>query len=229
MLMPRVELVDLRRIGPGPRGTGGSACRFTARSSAPSSARSRRSCSSTAGLRADLVCDACGALVGCPKCSVALTLHRSRGVRLLCHTAATSARPLRVCVRCRSDKPRSRGRGPSASRRRSPPPSRRRAWGGSTATRRVGSERARLDRMRAGAIESWSAPDGDQGPDLPRVTLVGVLSPTRPWGCRTSGRRSGPSSSWCRSRGAPAAGTRRGTVMIQTRNPGHAAIALARA
>ncbi|HSC88865.1 MAG TPA: primosomal protein N', partial [Polyangiaceae bacterium] len=84
--LPQVELIDLKRFGPGPSGdpllslplhralednlaAGGQSILFL----------NRR------GFAPSLVCEGCGEIRRCPNCSVPLTLHRVRGARLECH------------------------------------------------------------------------------------------------------------------------------------------------
>src|SRR5690606_31122948 len=102
-VLPQVEIVDVRRMGPGPSGDKlislplhralqrtleeqGQAILFL----------NRR------GFAPTRTCAACGQISECPNCSVALTYHRARGERLVCHYCDYSAVPGERCPKCGS-------------------------------------------------------------------------------------------------------------------------------
>ena len=47
-----------------------------------------------------LLCQSCGAAVGCPNCSVALVLHKTSGERLRCHMCGHEEPPREACALC---------------------------------------------------------------------------------------------------------------------------------
>ncbi|HUJ25217.1 MAG TPA: primosomal protein N', partial [Myxococcales bacterium] len=51
-----------------------------------------------------LLCASCGAAAGCPNCSVALVLHRTRREELRCHLCGHAEPPRAACAACRSQK-----------------------------------------------------------------------------------------------------------------------------
>ena len=167
--MPRVEIVDLRRIGAGPDG------RQAHQHAALPRDRGRRSRAreqailflNRRGFAPSVRCEACGHAGDVPACSVALTFHKRGGSVVRCHYCDYEA-PLGAAmleVPGRGARAR-RGSAPRSSRRRSPPRS---------PTARV----ARLDRdvasgkkieavLGAGARARGRHPrrhaDGHQGP-----------------------------------------------------------------
>lgn len=84
--MPRVEIVDLRRVGAGP--TGNKAISIPLhRALAETLERGEQSILflNRRGFSPVLQCEACGVIRQCPHCSVSLTLHKSHGGELRCH------------------------------------------------------------------------------------------------------------------------------------------------
>jgi len=232
MLMPRVELIDLRRVGPGPTGDKWLSLplyrgleRTLERKEQAILFLNRR------GFAPTLVCDACGVLVECPSCSVALTLHRSRGERLLCHYCGHERPAPARCPACQSDQLSLEGSGTErveATLAAAFPAARVGRLDRDTAGG-LKSERV-LDRMRAGALDVLVGTQMvTKGHDLPRVTLVGVLFADAALGMPDFRAAERTFQLLVQVAGRAGRGDAPGTVMIQTRNPGHAAVALAAA
>ncbi len=232
MTMPKVELVDLRRVGPGPTGDRWLSLplyraleRTLERKEQAILFLNRR------GFAPSLVCDACGELLQCPSCSVALTLHKSRGERLLCHYCGHERPVPARCPECQSDQLSLEGSGTERVEA---------TLAAAFPTARVGrldrdtaggikSERV-LDRMRTGALDVLVGTQMvTKGHDLPRVTLVGVLFADAALGMPDFRAAERTFQLLVQVAGRAGRGDAPGTVMIQTRNPGHAAVALAAA
>ena len=174
--LPRVDIVDLRRVEGGerllspPLVAALNVC--LARGEQALLFLNRR------GFSTLLLCEECGAAAGCPRCSVSLTYHAGRG-RLLCHTCDFERRAPERCPQCQGSRLRYLGFGTqqleAAVRERFP--------------------RARVARMDRDAAQNWQAAAriieslergeidilvGTQmigkGHDVPNVTLVGVVS-----------------------------------------------------
>ncbi len=177
--LPRVTVVNLRRIGAGPTGdkrlslplhraieenlaTGGQTILFL----------NRR------GFSPALRCEACGTVASCPNCSVALTYHKASGSVLRCHTCDHEEPVRAACLACKSPEVVLEGLGTERLEE---------TLRGAFPTARV----ARLDRDVAGGKDAEKvlarvrAREVDilvgtqmvtKGHDLPEVTLVGVLN-----------------------------------------------------
>jgi primosomal protein N' (replication factor Y) len=178
--MPRVELVDLRRIGAGPTGD--------KRISLPLHRAIEETLAAgeqailflnRRGFAPSVRCEACGELVACPSCSVALTFHKRGGER--------PSLPL-LRLRARRCPPPAPSAAPKASSSRGSAPRRlEETLGAAFPSARI----ARLDRdvasgkavekvlarMRAREIDMLVGTQMvAKGHDLPHVTLVGVIN-----------------------------------------------------
>jgi primosomal protein N' (replication factor Y) (superfamily II helicase) len=133
-LLPEVEIVDLRHVGPGP---GGDRLLSLTLFRALEACLARREQAilflNRRGFSPSLICGSCGEIVRCPNCSVSPCIARA-GNRCSVTTATTS-------WKCRSAAPNvarpncpKRARAPSASRPRSSSSCRSRVWLASTAT-----------------------------------------------------------------------------------------------
>ena len=177
--LPRVTVVDLRRVGAGPTGdkrislplhraieknleTGGQTILFL----------NRR------GFSPALRCEACNAVASCPNCSVALTFHKAKGAILRCHTCDHEESLRASCHACKSPNVALEGLGTEKLEE---------TLAAAFPTARV----ARLDRDVAGGKDAEKVLSkmrsheidiivGTQmvtkGHDLPEVTLVGVIA-----------------------------------------------------
>lgn len=96
--MPRMEVVDLRSAGPLAGGFMSARLHQALRRVVAQGAQAiiflnRR------GYAPALLCPACGKTVGCPACSVSLTLHQARG-KLICHTCGHERPAPERCPLC---------------------------------------------------------------------------------------------------------------------------------
>ncbi len=228
--LPKVELVDLRRVGPGPSGhrllslpmhralervveAGEQAILFL----------NRR------GFAPSLLCESCGKVTECPNCSVSLTVHRSRGQRLHCHYCDFSMLPPSKCQHCGATKLSEEGAGTERIET---------SLSETFPTARV----ARLDRDVAAGLKSekvlarMRAREIDilvgtqmvtKGHDLPEVTFVGVLNADAALSMPDFRAAERTFHLLVQVAGRAGRGDTPGTVMIQTRQPEHPAVALA--
>jgi len=229
-LLPDVEIVDLRRTGPA---TSEGALitirlhreleRVLAEKEQAILFLNRR------GFAPSLLCDACGEILECPHCSVALTLHRSAGDRVRCHYCDFVApRPL-ACPECGSAAIVEEGAGTERIET-------------VLAARYPGARVARLDRdVGAGAkgvriMERMRAREIDflvgtqmvtKGHDLPMVTLVAVLNADAALSLPDFRAAERSFQVFVQVAGRAGRGDRPGRVLIQTRQPAHPAIACA--
>ena len=193
--LPRVEIVDLRRVDGGERLLSPPLCDAIAERLA----RGEQSLLflNRRGFSTLLLCEECGATLDCPRCSISLTFHAARG-RLCCHTCDFERRPPAQCPECHGTRLRYLGFGTqqleAAVRERFP--------------------KARVDRMDRDTTGNWRAAErilrrltqgeidilvGTQmigkGHDVPNVTLVGVVSADMALHLPDFGRGNAPSPS----------------------------------
>jgi primosomal protein N' (replication factor Y) len=100
-VLPKVEIVDLRRTGPGPGGNPLISVplyraieRTLAKSEQCILFLNRR------GFAPSVLCEGCGTIVACPHCSVSLTMHRSGGASLRCHYCDFESAMSERCPKC---------------------------------------------------------------------------------------------------------------------------------
>ena len=229
-VLPRVELIDLRRVGAGPSGhrllslplhraleqtleQKGQAILFL----------NRR------GFAPSLLCEACGKVVECPSCAVALTLHRSGRPRLACHYCDHSTPLVDRCPGCGSGRLSEEGAGTERIEQ-------------ALAEAFPGARIARLDRDVAAGAKSEKVLDrmrrreidvlvGTQmvtkGHDLPDVTLVGVLNADAALAMPDFRAAERAFHLLVQVAGRAGRGDVPGKVLIQTWQPEHPAVALA--
>ncbi len=99
--MPKVEIVDLRRMGPGPTGD--------KRLSLPLHRAIEKALEqgeqiilflNRRGFAPSVRCASCGHMASCPSCAVALTFHKRHGERLRCHYCEHEAPMPTACEKC---------------------------------------------------------------------------------------------------------------------------------
>jgi primosomal protein N' (replication factor Y) len=225
--LPEVEIVDLRRTGPGPGGERllsirlyrelqrvvlekGQAILFL----------NRR------GFSPSLVCGDCGKIAECPDCSVSLTLHRVRGDRLRCHYCDYSAPRPTHCERCQSEELLEEGAGTErieAALGELLPGARIARLDRDVA---AGAKSAKiLERMRQGEIDVLVGTQMvTKGHDLPMVTLVGVLNADSALSFPDYRAAERSFHLFVQVAGRAGRGEVPGRVLIQTRQPEHPAI-----
>jgi primosomal protein N' (replication factor Y) (superfamily II helicase) len=176
--LPAIEIVDLRRMGPGP--TGDRLVTLPLRRAIEQALAQKEQVIvflNRRGFAPSLICDDCGAIAQCPDCSVAMTVHRAHRPALVCHYCGHTVPEQQRCAVCKSPRMSEEGSGterieevlasqfPDAKVERLD----RDVAAGSK------SEKV-LDRMRRGEIDILVGTQMvTKGHDLPEVTLVGVL------------------------------------------------------
>jgi len=229
-VLPRVTVVDLKRVGAGPSGD-----RFL---SLPLY-RALERCLGAGeqailflnrrGFAPSLVCEGCGNFVGCPQCSVAMTVHRARGERLVCHYCDYAIPPAKTCARCGSDRLVEEGVGTERVEEQLAKafPNARIARLDRDVAAGAKSERV-LARMRRGEIDILVGTQMvTKGHDLPSVTLVGVLNADAALSLPDFRAAERCFQLLVQVAGRAGRGDNPGEVLIQTRQPEHPAVALA--
>ena len=219
--LPRVSIVDLRRV------EGGERLLSPPLVAALSQCLERREQAllflNRRGFSTLLLCEECGAAVGCPRCSVSLTYHAGGG-RLRCHTCDFERRAPERCPQCQGSRLHYLGFGTqqleAAVRERFP--------------------RARVARMDRDAAQNWQAAArileslergtidilvGTQmigkGHDVPNVTLVGVVSADMALHLPDFRAGERAFALFTQVVGRAGRGKRPGVAVIQTYNPEH--------
>ena len=222
--LPKVQLVDLRRTGPGPSGNPLLSLplhRAVERALAASEQvilfLNRR------GFAPSVLCEGCGTIAQCPHCSVSLTLHRASGGRLRCHYCDYDVPAWIRCESCGCDRLAWIGLGTERLEQ---------VLAESFPTARI----ARLDRDVASGIKSEAVLDrmrqrqadvlvGTQmvtkGHDLPDVTLVGVIAADAALSLPDFRASERTFQLLVQVAGRAGRADRPGTVLVQTRLPDH--------
>jgi primosomal protein N' (replication factor Y) len=228
--LPAVEIVDLRRFGAGPSGNallslplhraleetlaaGDQAILFL----------NRR------GFAPSLQCEACGVIVECPHCSVALTLHRARGVRLECHYCDYQVGVPDLCPACKGNRLVEEGVGTERIETvlAEQFPSARIARLDRDVASGAKSE-AILDRMRRREVDILVGTQMvTKGHDLPQVTLVGVINADAALSLPDFRAAERTFHLLVQVAGRAGRADKAGRVLIQTRQPDHPAVQLA--
>lgn len=228
--LPEVEIVDLRRLGPG---LGGErlltlplvrALEHTLAAKAQAILFLNRR-----GFSPSLVCDSCGDIAECPSCSVALTLHRAQGTRLVCHYCDYSSPVPEACPACKEPSLVEEGAGTErieAALAKALPNARIARLDRDVAAG-LKSEKV-LERMRRGEIDLLVGTQMvTKGHDLPNVTLVGVLNADAALSMPDFRAAERTFQLLVQVAGRAGRGERPGRVLIQTHQPNHPAIRLA--
>lgn len=229
-VLPEVEIVDLRRTGPGPGRERLLSVRLFRELERVLSEKGQSILFlNRRGFSPSLVCDDCGLITECPNCAVALTLHRSSGNRLRCHYCDYSAPLLTRCQRCGGEHLAEEGAGTERIE---------------SVLREVlpGARVGRLDRDVASGAQSEKVlarmRDGEldilvgtqmvtKGHDLPMVTLVGVLNADAALSFPDYRAAERSFHLFVQVAGRAGRGSVPGRVLIQTRQPEHPAIVCA--
>jgi primosomal protein N' (replication factor Y) len=225
--MPRVELVDLRRIGAGPTGD--------KRISVPLHRAIEETLAAgeqailflnRRGFAPSVRCTACGELAACPSCSVALTFHKRAGSRLRCHYCGYEHAMPPACAKCGTDALVLEGLGTEKleDTLSSAFPEARIA----RLDRDVASGRAVeeiLGRMRRREIDLLVGTQMvTKGHDLPHVTLVGVINADAALSIPDFRAAERAFQLLVQVAGRAGRGGSPGRVLVQTYNPEHSAI-----
>jgi len=175
------------------------------------------------------VCDACGEIAECPNCSVALTLHRARGTRLVCHYCDYTSPIPAACPACKEASFVEEGAGTERieTTLASAFPNARIARLDRDVASGLKSEKV-LERMRRGEVDVLVGTQMvTKGHDLPNVTLVGVLNADAALAMPDFRAAERTFQLLVQVAGRAGRGQRPGRVLIQTHQPHHPAIELA--
>jgi primosomal protein N' (replication factor Y) len=228
--MPRVELIDLRRTGPGPTGD--------RRISMPlyraiESALERREqvilFLNRRGFAPGVRCQACGYVASCDACSVALTFHKRAGAVVRCHYCDYEAALGVRCTKCHAEALELEGVGTEKLEE---------TLGAAFPMARV----ARLDRdvasgrnierimarVRAREVDILVGTQMvTKGHDLPSVTVVGVINADAALSIPDFRASERAFQLLVQVAGRAGRGDVAGRVLVQTWDPEHPAVALA--
>jgi primosomal protein N' (replication factor Y) len=228
--LPEVEVIDLRRFGPGPTGDRWLSLPLY-RALEQTLARKEQAIVflNRRGFAPSVLCEGCGELLRCPNCAVALTLHKALGGRLLCHYCDYHTRLPPSCPRCGSEHLAEEGAGTERIEDKL-----REAFPGARVLRLdrdvaagLKSEKV-LSRMRRGEVDILVGTQMvTKGHDLPRVTLVGVLNADSALSLPDFRASEKTFHLLVQVAGRAGRGDTPGRVLIQTRQPEQPAIALA--
>ena len=229
-VLPKVEIVDLRRVGAGPAGDKLLSLPLHRALERTLAAKEQSILFlNRRGFSPSIVCEECGHVVECPNCAVALTLHRTRGEHVVCHYCDYHARPPTTCPECKTERLSQEGAGTERIE-------------ALLKTALPEARVARLDRDVAAGLKSEGVLDrvrrrevdilvGTQmvtkGHDLPMVTLVGVLNADAALSMPDFQAAERTFQLLVQVSGRAGRGDAPGTVIIQTRNPSHPAIQMA--
>jgi primosomal protein N' (replication factor Y) len=229
--MPRVEIVDLRRIGAGPTGDRRiSAVLHRAIEQTLEAKEQTILFLNRRGFAPSIRCEGCGELAACPNCTVALTYHRSvHGGDMRCHWCEYRAAMPARCKKCGADRIALEGLGTEKLEE---------TLQGAFPNARI----ARLDRDVASGkqvekiLAKVRAREVDilvgtqmvtKGHDLPHVTLVGVISADAAISIPDFRAAERAFQLLVQVAGRAGRGDSPGRVLVQTYDPDHHAIRLA--
>ena len=228
--LPKVEIVDLRRVGAGPAGDKLLSLPLHRALERTLAAREQAILFlNRRGFSPSIVCEECGHVLECPSCAVALTLHRARGERVLCHYCDYHAPLPSKCPGCHTERLGHEGAGTEriVSLLEATFPEARIARLDRDVAAGLRSE-AVLARMRAREIDVLVGTQMvTKGHDLPSVTLVGVLNADAALSIPDFQASERTFQLLVQVAGRAGRGDAPGTVIVQTRNPSHAAVAMA--
>lgn len=227
--LPAVEIIDLKRFGPGP--SGNRLLSLPLHRGIESALDKGEQCIiflNRRGFAPAVVCDACGVVSTCEACAVALTYHRRLG-RLRCHYCDFQTAFDERCPTCGVGALILEGLGTEkleSALAESFPSARVARLDRDVA---AGAKSIKvIDRMRAGEIDILVGTQMvTKGHDLPSVTMVGVVNADS--ALSMPDFRAGERGFQLLVQVAGRAGRhdKKGRVLIQTRNPEHPAVAFA--
>ena len=228
--MPKVEIVDLRRIGPGPTGDRKISISLHRAIEETLAAKEQSILFlNRRGFAPSIRCEGCGELSSCPQCTVALTFHKRRGGGMRCHWCDYEAPVPARCAKCGSTHIALEGLGTEKLEE-------------SLAAAFPSARIARLDRdvasgkdvekvLRRVRSREVDILVGTQmvtkGHDLPHVTLVGVISADAALSMPDFRASERTFQLLVQVAGRAGRGDTPGRVLVQTYDPEHAAIRFA--
>ncbi len=227
-VLPKVEIIDLRRTPPGPTGD--------KRVSLPLHRAIEKALAAKGqiilflnrrGFSPSVRCEACGDLVSCPDCSVAMTFHKGKRSELRCHYCDRRTRMPEKCTKCGANALSLEGLGTEKLEE---------TLSAAFPEARV----ARLDRDVAGSADKVEAIMGamrnreidilvgtqmvTKGHDLPDVLLVGVINADAAISMPDFRASERAFQLLVQVAGRAGRGERAGKVLVQTYDPSHHAI-----
>jgi primosomal protein N' (replication factor Y) len=225
--MPRVEIVDLRRIGPGPTGDRRiSMPLFRALEDTLRAGEQAILFLNRRGFAPSVRCEACGQLATCASCSVALTFHK-RALVVRCHYCDYEAPLGARCSKCNAEALALEGVGTEKLEETLA------AAFPEARVARLDRDVARgkkvetvLGRMRAREIDVLVGTQMvTKGHDLPSVTLVGVINADAALSIPDFRASERAFQLLVQVAGRAGRGDAPGKVLVQTWDPEHPAIA----
>jgi primosomal protein N' (replication factor Y) len=228
--LPRVELIDLRRTGPGPTGDKRiSMPLFRAIESALEAREQVILFLNRRGFAPGVRCQGCGYVAVCDACSVALTFHKRAGAVVRCHYCDFEA-PLGVrCSKCHADALELEGVGTEKLEETLAaafPMARVARLDRDVASGR--SVEAIMARVRAREVDILVGTQMvTKGHDLPSVTLVGVINADAALSIPDFRASERAFQLLVQVAGRAGRGDAPGRVLVQTWDPEHPAVALA--
>jgi primosomal protein N' (replication factor Y) len=229
-LLPRVELVDLRRIGPCPTGERRiTMTLFRAIEETLASHEQVILFLNRRGFAPSVRCEACGKMITCNACSVALTLHKRGGDALRCHYCDLAIPLPTACPACHAASLALEGLGTERledALAKIFPAARVARLDRDVATgKRI---EAIMARMRAREIDILVGTQMvTKGHDLPNVTLVGVINADAALSIPDFRATERAFQLLVQVAGRAGRGSTPGRVIVQTWDPDNPAIAIA--
>ncbi len=228
--LPAVELVDLRRMGPGPTGDRRlSLPLFRAIEATLAAGEQTILFLNRRGFAPSVRCESCGEPSACRACSVALTFHKRAGGLVRCHYCGFEAPMPAVCAKCASASLVLEGIGTERLEETLAAafPTARVA----RLDRDVGSGKAverLLARVRAREVDILVGTQMvTKGHDLPHVTLVGVVNADAALSIPDFRAAERAFQLLVQVAGRAGRGDAPGRVIVQTYDPDHPAIVFA--
>ncbi|MBW2529094.1 MAG: primosomal protein N' [Deltaproteobacteria bacterium] len=226
-VLPEVETIDLKRMGPGPTGDRRlSLPLHRALEQVLGAGEQAIVFLNRRGFSPSVICESCGHVQTCELCSVALTYHRRSGGRLRCHYCDYSAPLGERCQECSAGPLSLEGLGTEKLENTLAEafPSARVERLDRDVAPGARSE-AVLDRMRRGEIDVLVGTQMvTKGHDLPRVTLVGVVNADAALSMPDFRAAERGFQLLVQVAGRAGRRDRQGRVLVQTRDPDHPAI-----
>jgi primosomal protein N' (replication factor Y) (superfamily II helicase) len=228
--MPKVEIIDLRRIGAGPTGDRRISVLLHRAIEETLAAKEQTILFlNRRGFAPSIRCEGCGELSSCPHCTVALTFHKRRANAMRCHWCDYEAPMPERCAKCGGDQIALEGLGTEKLEE--------------TLTTAFPEARiARLDRDVASGkqvekiLARVRAREVDilvgtqmvtKGHDLPHVTLVGVINADAAISIPDFRAAERAFQLLVQVAGRAGRGASKGRVLVQTFDPEHHAIQFA--
>jgi primosomal protein N' (replication factor Y) len=228
--LPEVEVIDLRRIGPGPTGDPRISIPLH-RALEETLKRGEQAILflNRRGFSPSVRCGSCGKIVRCPHCSVSLTFHKRAGARMRCHYCEYDTSLAQRCAYCNAPSLVLEGLGTERLE-------------DTLAEAFPGARVARLDRDVGGGKRGQKILarmlDGEidilvgtqmvtKGHDLPMVTLVGIINADAALSMPDFRAAERAFQLMVQVAGRAGRADRKGRVLIQTYDPDHTAVVYA--